>query len=829
MDVLTLLPQRPDGVRATLEFVFTTHPSSTIRASEAADPQKQGANITMEALKMAANLLASPPAGVAPDKWYPGIAPQLIALLDGTEGADLVKVASYVIGFGILGRRQIGAPGTAGWKAFAEPMLAAVNPSLSTDFKASGTQVLSAGHDEVVDLQKETTIVQPGDLALALKRLTSLLNAHPNPGLTIRLLTPLIKPLWALSSWLDPEKECKEVFCDPAKNLLSIYLKISGNVEKYSGMIEKLLFVGDRLSDNVVWRYSLSGSQICARRIRTSALEGSGQSDWSQLGSKAASFVELLGTVASEADISSVFLALFQRSFRYQKPSQTITLKLEDESEEDPMSRVVEAQVLQALMDKMPDKLVSDSKGLLELASEVLSESEDIPEDADSLSVALSLLNIVITAPSFQKANIDTALMNNVEHSLQRIGQANHPEVSPTAKNLSILLRYRDELEDPSERPTAPTDRQVEDRKTYSLALSYLTQLDSPPPVRSEGLNLISSLIKANSPTLDIQGLLVLFSSLLDVEEDYINLQVMKLFVQLADKHPRTVIKELLDHYVDANEKANVDTRLRFGEAILQVVQRLGDTFAGDLAAQVGESILSIAGRRGHRSKTEARQIREERLRERKQKAAEKAWGGDVPDLSELQEEAENQTAEEKRRDDILAQILQGWESKRGSEDIRIRASALSVFAVSMETNISGYNSTLVEASVDLCLNILTIESDMETAILRRSAIILILTFVEALAAARESGKRLGFGLTDSSREDITRILDYVAGTDNDGMVQQHATDVVESLRNWHMTTLLPETRDPPPGLASIAGLTLSRPNFPGLESGPRPRIEEIE
>lgn len=827
MDVLTLLPQRPDGVRAALEFVFTTHPSSTVRASEAADPQKQGANITMEAMKMAANLLATPPAGVAPDKWYPGIAPQLIALLDGTEGPDLVKVVSYVIGFGILGRRQLGAPGTAGWRAFAEPMLAAINPSLLTQERTSETSVFSAGPDEVVDLRRGTVIVQSGDLATALERLTSLLNAHPNPGLTTRLLTPLAKPLWALSSWPDAGKDCMDVFCRPAKNLLSIYLKISGSDEKYLAMIEHLLFNGGRLSDSSVWRYDLFESQIRVQRILASESDPV-QFDWGYLGTKASFFVELLETSASEADTSKVFLALFQRSFKHRRPAKEILIKLEEENKEDPMKRITEAQVLQAMMDKIPEKLVSNSKGLLELASQVLSETQEIDEEADSLSVALSLLNIVVTAPSFQKTDIGSNL-GTIEASLQRIRQANHPDISQTANNLYLLLKYRDDMDDPSERPTAPTDRQVEDRKTYSLALSYITQLDSPPPVRSEGLNLISSLIKSNSPILDIQGLLVLFSSLLNEEEDYINLRVMKLFVQLAEKHPKSVVKELLDHYVDAAEKANVDTRLRFGEAILQVVQRLGGTFTGDIATQAGESMLSIAGRRGHRSKTEARQIREERLRERKQRAAEKAWGGDIPDLSELQEEADGQTQEEKARDDILAQILQGWESKRGSEDIRIRASALSVFAVTLETNISGYSSTLVEASVDLCLNILTIEPEMEKAILRRAAIILILTFIQALAHARESGKRLGFGLTDASREEIIRILEYVAATDNDGMVQQHATDVVESLRNWQMTTMLPEARDPPPGLARIAGLDLNKTSLPSLESRPRPRIEEIE
>jgi len=109
--ILASLPLRPDGVRSALEFVFSVHPSSTFNGAEAAEPQKQGANITQEALSMATQLLATPPSAVAPEKWFPGIAPQLLALLDGQDGYELTKVASYVIGFGILGRKKFGAPG----------------------------------------------------------------------------------------------------------------------------------------------------------------------------------------------------------------------------------------------------------------------------------------------------------------------------------------------------------------------------------------------------------------------------------------------------------------------------------------------------------------------------------------------------------------------------------------------------------------------------------------------------------------------------------------------------------------------------------------------
>jgi hypothetical protein len=48
---------------------------------------------------------------LSPDKWFTGIAPQLLLLLDGEGGLEMVKVAAYIIGYGILGRRELGAPG----------------------------------------------------------------------------------------------------------------------------------------------------------------------------------------------------------------------------------------------------------------------------------------------------------------------------------------------------------------------------------------------------------------------------------------------------------------------------------------------------------------------------------------------------------------------------------------------------------------------------------------------------------------------------------------------------------------------------------------------
>ncbi|KAI1097393.1 hypothetical protein F4804DRAFT_174749 [Jackrogersella minutella] len=838
MDILTLLPQRPAGVRATLEFVFSVHPSSTVRISEAATTQTQGANITMEALQLASNLLSAPPATVSPEKWYLGVAPQLLSLLDGKEGPDLVKAAAYVIGFGVLGRRRFGAPGSPGWKAFAEPMLTKINPDLLLQESKAEPIVFSAGPDEVIDLRRDTILVQADDLYIALRRLSSLVESHPNPGLAKRLLAPLMPSLWAISTWPPAAKAFDERYRNPASTLLRIYLRLSGSPERFRVLLTNLLVVGNSDTSKPRWIYNQVGDcNLQVRRLRDKDAANP-MSSLGLLETKSDAFVELLQSVETDSDISTLFSDLIRGSLESTETTREIKIIPGNEHSQDPMAQLVEAKVLQKMMEnpKLADRLVTGWKHLLELVSQFLSQPQTplISMNDDTTALALSLLNLVVTAPGFQRSNVDPDFLASIEGSLERISKSQEADVSQTARNLSLLLKYRDSLDDHSENITAPTDRQIEDRKTYNLAISYITQADSPPPVRAEGLNLLSGLIRAGSPILDIQATLVLLSSLLNEDDDYINLTVVRLFTQLADRHPRSTIKEILEHYVDADELEATDTRLRFGEALLQAIQRLGETFSGEIANQVGEAMLAIAGRRGYRPKTKAKQEREERLKEMKDKDAQNTWQGGVPDLDDSDDE---QTEEERARNEIIAQIVSGWDSKRGAEDVRMRASALSIFSVGIETNVTGLGATLVEAAVDLCINVLALESGMETGILRRAAVVLILYVVRALADARENGRRLGFALTDASREDIARSLEYVAQTDNDGLVQQHARDVVESLHHWRMSALMPnvsEIRDDKGSdtLTRLAGLDIgvgSRPSLPPLDSGVRPRIEEIE
>ncbi|EHK41325.1 hypothetical protein TRIATDRAFT_78015 [Trichoderma atroviride IMI 206040] len=758
MRSLTTLPLRSDGVRATMEFVFAVHPSNTGKpTNDGGSRGKEGAAITHEAVAVATKLLSSVPASMTAQQWFDGISGQLFALFDGEAGPDVAKTAAQIVGFGILGKKQFGAPGSPGWNAFVGPLVEAINPSLKSSKLDSALR--SEEVDEIVDLGRNKILVMASDLERSLRRLELLIMSNPSPGLCKRVLKPVRLQLWALASWINASQDTDKRFCKPARILVQTHLRLF-------------------------------------------------------------------------EEVSSAFLYLLRRwiqSAGKQNGDLIIQVANRDEEADSALQDLVDVTLLQKFMDKAPEKLISHFDQLLELISHVLRADGQNALGDDILGVVLSLLNLVITAPTFQKSDINPVELKVVEDALARIGDQDRGDASITAKNLALLLKYRDEVEKPDDKTIAPTARQIEDRKTYNLAMNYITgDSDSPPPVVSEGLNLLSNLIVAESPVLDISAVTVLMSNLLKENEDFINLRVIRIFTQLANKHPKSTMQELLDHYLDTQEKSSTDTRLRFGETILQVIERLGETFTGEAAQKAGESMLSIAGRRGYRPKTMAKQAREERLNELKRKKAEASGDADA-DIDMADEEA---TSDEMANNEILAQIVQGWESKRGSEDIRMRTSALSIFGNAIETNILGMGPTLVSAGVDLSINILAMEPELEKGILRRAAILVILSFVRALDKAKESGQRLGFGLTDQSREDIQRTLNYIATTDNDGLVQQHARDVVESLDNWGMASLLPSQAEAKaaPGLTRLAGLHVNPEGTLVDAAGrPRPRIEEVE
>ena len=716
--------------------------------------------------------------------------------------------------------------GTAGWKFFAEPMLHCIKPP------PAFLKEVNSDPDGIVDFSRDRTLVQDKDLVKALRRLHALIVSHPNPGLCKRLLSPLLLPLWALASWPNAQQSVSDNASTPALELLKIYLKLTPSPDLILLLVRNLGYLGGHDKSNPEWIFKPAGDGqiqiVDARQPLRNPGGTTPQFTLQDIDRKATRLLDLVTSTASDADISTAFLALLKRWIQSARSPKRGDIRIKQEEEQDPVTQLAEIKTLQAMMERFSEKLATQPQHILDLASQILAGSSDNSDGDDEVTgVALSLLNMVITAPGFQRSRVDPDVLALIESSLDTVSKS-PSDLSQTATNLRLLLRYRDEIDPTTTSATAPTSRQIEDRKTYSLAISYITAADSPPPVRSEGLNLIASLITAHSPVLDIPGILALLSTLISDADEYIYLRIIHLYTLLSTPHPRSVITDLTDHFTDPRETHALDARLRFAEALEQVIRRLGSTLPPALARDTGAALLAVAGRRGRRPKTEARQRREAEMRARQDREAADVWGGEVPDMSEPV------SAEERRREEALERIVGGWESKRGMEDVRVRASALAVLGAAVEGNVAGLGQEVAAAGVDLCVGVLGLEREAEKGILRRAAVLFVLSFVRALEEARQGGRELGFGFGQQAQEDVMRTLRYVAETDNDGLVVQHARDVVESLETWQVVKLLPVEGSQPAlggGLTKLAGLEVDpeRSAAPQGTSGGRPKIEEVE
>ncbi|KAH8684758.1 hypothetical protein BGZ60DRAFT_427106 [Tricladium varicosporioides] len=835
MSKLALLPLRARGVQDTIEFILSVHPSS--RRIDGGNEKRSG--ISHEALNAVSRLLSSPPNGIEPGKWFFGIAPQLFALLQGEGEVEMDRVAAFVIGFGILGRKKYGAPHAPGWKAFVEPMLQCIDPSL-----VPGISWKSPVDESIVTLGAPKILVESLDLARALRNLLALLTSHPHPSLAKRLLRPIVLPLWAIASWPRANESTESRYCKPSREMLKILVQLSSSSKGPSTInesssfdvlftiLQNITFNGRSDERMMCWKYNTDSSGgLYVEDIKCdNELRNASDINITQIENATERFISFLGLFESTPDfsteISSLFMSLCTKWMSSQgaRKETSVLTRIKPEDDDTMERKIIEAKIMQKFMNAFPDKLVSNSTQVLDLVDQVLSDfaasrrgQQHVADDA--IPIALSLLNIVLTSPSF-RGSTDTSNLESIQVSLKSIHRMNYDGISTTAHNLLLLLRFRGTIEEPeTDSVTSSTDQPVEDRKSYNLALSYLTTIDSPPPVRVQGLALLSNLVQANSPILDIPALLVLYSSLLLDEDEYIYLRAIQCIVQLSQRHPKSVMKDIIERYVDSNEDYQLDQRLRLGETLLQIIQNNPKAFNGETARSIVEGTLFIASRRGRRPKDEQQQQKALETKQREYAQADEAWDGEVPQLFD----------EDNEDEEMLAQIVSGWESKRGEEDVRVRASALSILGEVMEANISGMSSTLVSKAIDTSIHILTLELSPSRGILRRAAILLIMHFVKALDTARSEGKKLGFGFVGQSLADVKRILAYVEEADGDGLVRQHAKDVIGGLTDWEVNSLIPPEVLHPSEVGELRGLHVRPGN--GIEEGGRmkPRIEEVE
>lgn len=774
-------------MRQTINFIAG---SSSVDQSlpDGQSDKPAGPNVSLEALARTSKLLTSVPSTMTPDEWTSALAPQLLDLLDDPS-MDNRRIASYIIGTGFLSKRKLGSPGTAGWRLFAEPIITSLDPP------------------------SERCPVSDGDLKLALDRLSVLVHFHPNPGLTKRLVGPTLLPLWGLECYALENR--RSTWADQLQQILRTHMKISATDSHLLMLSENLLWDGPK-----TWTFMPGATGGIEIRRRDD--EGSNSLDMvkmvDSIDNRVGQYLTLLrAAVATDDQLGKIFThvsrcwLLGPRSSGRERLGNDIR---------NPVESLVYAKITQRLLEEYRDKIASSFEGILQLVDPILSafvaasqktikrrdknlqpsldtlsdivhgveEAEDDDQDAEATaSTALGLLSTVLASSDESLGNIDTSVLDRVQGSLRYLAQApcQDSSLKMTASKVLMLLQLHRDTRGAlgTEKNTTNVDILANDRNDHRKALRFVG--DELAPVRAQGLSTLTYLASKASPILDVPSTVILLVSLLQDEDEYVYLSAIKTLGLLASNHPKTVVRILVEKYADPHEESSLDVRMRVGEALNKTVEHLGELLVEETGRIVGESMIAVASRRGERPKTLQKKERAKRKAEKARKEAEDAWDGEVPG------EGEEEDDDEGKMNAHIARVVEGWADTGREEDIRLRASALSILGTAIETNIAGVGATVTSTAVDCVLAILKLERSVERAILRRAAIMVIMSVVKAIDGAEERGQQLGFGFAGENLAEVVTVLRYVEVTDTDEVVVGHVRAVIESLEAWQQKSLL--------------------------------------
>lgn len=820
---LTLIPLRTHGVRHTIEFLALSYLSKNSQVPQDASGPQSKLPLPLESITQAARLLSSVPVEMTQDEWFTQLAPQLFTLLDGKEGQELSRAAGQIIAGGILNKKMTGAPNTIGWELFAKPLLETIYPKTS----------------QISDPKKSTlgqTIVDEQSLRRALSRLATLASSYSHAGLLKRLVGPIILPLWGLITYASSHTSLDKGWSMLPRVILLRYLTLACEVPRIGNLSSNIFWDGDSS-----WTFAPGSQGGVEIRKRTPVND-----DMGNMGgllariAKVDQYVTFLVSLLGEANVEdSIAGAIFIQSTKHWlSPESRSATSLTIELDVDPLSALIDAKFSEALATQFKEKFARSPQHIIELMGQLLynfvqehktkiqdlrnknkpsranlgklaqspsttqAESNDSGSE-DLVSFAISIIGTIISSPGFHRTPEIAEVIDSMLPSLQYLSQSGlELPLTPLIRNAASNILQNITT---TSAPTPAADPQAQHRATLKTALTDI--LSPEPPNRVWALSAIRKLVQdpLAFPIIDVPSLAhTLLSASVADAESYVYTAAIPAVVELVIRAPNPTIRILVDAFVDIDERSLrlkkdkeieevLDFRLRVGEILNNFVSE--DAFwRSDVAVSakyaslklIIEALLSLASRRGQRKKTLAKRNELLEAERKQQEEGEAAWGGPIPNL--LDPDADN--AAEQAERDALFKIVQGWEDTGIEEDVRVRASALSVLGNVLEKRLELLSQVTVDAALQMVLLIVTIETVEAKGILRRAAVLVAMGLLRGMDGLLEEGKESVAGFGARQMEEVERVMRWARNEDVDGLVRDHAGSVVEGLETWRMKKL---------------------------------------
>lgn len=563
------------------------------------------------------------------------------------------------------------------------------------------------------------SLVLVGEAALNnnINVLISLTQRGLTSDLLMAIFIPLVVPLWSYYTFLRLHEKASEV----AQNIIIGFLTLVNGQESFA--FEAL----DKIAKNLVadggegWKFRFGPNQlveICPDREifgEDMASEKKVLAFIKLLDSNCKLFVELLKQIDHEV-ILKLFVGILSRWLKDQSVDNSL-------ADENPFIKLVDLRILESIGIEFKERLAESPYEILDLVSSILrykvknqatkinndEGADSDDEDSDDELYESQANNDVVSTVLELLSAIILETNPGELDEKCRVKLTDIQELLKTRYADLATAKALSERIDLILNGDQPVAGEAEAQRR--ILTRAITNLNDPlVPIRAHGLYLLRQLVEERSSVLTVDFVVNLHLMQLKDPEPFIYLNVIKGLDSLLDWNDTEILPILVLIYTNDDGKSeDLEERLRIGEVLLRYVQHEDEAFSGIKAKLVFNAALKLIRR-------------------------------PVNDGDKV--------------------------------DDRLRMSAMSILGICCNVNPLGVYDSL-ELALDCAVGILDLETGKDSAIMRRSAIVLIYDLV----AGTSKSDKVPF--PKHYREKVLTLLTYAVQQDNDLLVREQAQDVL--------------------------------------------------
>ncbi|KAH7930074.1 hypothetical protein BV22DRAFT_1191545 [Leucogyrophana mollusca] len=611
---------RPEGVRGLCAAVF----------GEQDNPDES----PLEKYEHVARVLTSVPAGMKPSEYFGMVVPRIITLISTDSPTAYKRAASFTLS------RMLATDGSSVHQTLTSSVvLSILHTPFAHKVAQSGIGEIKSSPDDPARPFPDTTL--PPNTALSTLT-TLLLNTDPSPTFISAILSPIVPALYALLHHMDTTKVSDPVVKESVKGLLATWGRVverREGIEVLWAVLQEERIDWDINIAGDIKRVSRSDrpvklSLLTPEDIKREEETGELDPGFLDLYPNPDHFVEYLKSIDRSDMSSELFVRLLEayhdvkitqendpmRVVLYLQLIMQMQTQLSGNSSssnilskpEHILSFVKHAlePAVTGASDAEPQREKGPGYGLKMEDLRIVPQEEDVPyEDGDSddeepgtgsalptddemAETAINLLLATLEAnPGLSARNVP--VLNDIFSLLEPWANGDSQSARSLAREARMVMTARLASTSSSWR-LSRTENEESAQEIYQKALKLLQ--DPILPVRAHGLLLLRQLVSSKTHSSEgnavdpalVPAILSIFMQSVQDDDSYIFLNAVQGLSAMVDTFGKDVLSSLVETYTQRLDglsastltQQEMDTRVRIGEALGQVIKRCGDALA---------------------------------------------------------------------------------------------------------------------------------------------------------------------------------------------------------------------------------------------------------